>query len=267
MLAFLFGKKRKPSKKPKKLPKALLKLARKYRIKVTVRRGSKKVYKPISVIKKQIKMKMKRKSSPKRRRARFGFGLDGGQFIRNPKDYGYGSDVDQINGVVPYTSQVVQNVKANNARLSRIEIGKGKYMDTRLSKNQLPVYGVGKTFFNDTIPGVLPPNHMYMGQPDGSMVALGSPFSAYKKPAFGKKKTSGARVLSNKFPGVLSGARGMSVTFMSGAGKNVTRKLKKEKKNMYTFKIKTRRGGSIFKVTGPLKKGKKVTVTLLRKLR
>jgi len=266
MLAFLFGKKRRPSKKPKKLPKALLKLARKYRIKVTVRRGSKKVYKPISVIKKQIKMK--RKSPPRRRRrARFSFGFDSAPFERNPKDYGYDESVKQVNGVGPYTNQVVQGVKENNTRLSRLEMSKGKYIDTRLKKSQLPVHGVGRVFFDSVEPAVLPPNWYYMGQAKGDPVAVGSPFAAYKKAAFGKKKTVRARILSNKFPGVLSGTRGMSVTFTNSAGKKVSKKLKKLKKNMYTFKIKNRRGGSIFKVSGPLKKGKKVTVILLRKLR
>ena len=54
-----FGKKRKTRKvrKLKKLPKALIRMAKKYKVKVTIKRGGKRIYKSIILIKKQIRQK------------------------------------------------------------------------------------------------------------------------------------------------------------------------------------------------------------------
>ena len=60
---FLFGKKKRKTRKVrsvKRLPKAIIRKCRKLKIKVTKRVGSKKVYKKLSVLKKQIKMKLKK---------------------------------------------------------------------------------------------------------------------------------------------------------------------------------------------------------------
>ena len=79
MLRFSFGRKRKSKKKAlKKPPKALIKRCRKYRIRVFRKVGGRKVYKSISVLKRQLKKKIKskrkqRKSSfGKRRKSSFG---------------------------------------------------------------------------------------------------------------------------------------------------------------------------------------------------
>lgn len=56
-MLFLFGKKRKMRKTTKKPPAALLKKCRKYRIKTTMKKGGKKVYRKVSVLKKLIKKK------------------------------------------------------------------------------------------------------------------------------------------------------------------------------------------------------------------
>ena len=51
---------RKTRKTRKPIPKKILRLCKKLKIKTTVKRGSKRVYKKLSVLKKQIKMKMKK---------------------------------------------------------------------------------------------------------------------------------------------------------------------------------------------------------------
>lgn len=62
-----FGKRRRKSRKVKKtrkvkkIPKKIIRLCKKLKIKTTVKRGSKRVYKKLSVLKKQIKMKMKKR--------------------------------------------------------------------------------------------------------------------------------------------------------------------------------------------------------------
>ena len=79
MNLFLFGKKRRVSKKKKSVkrpPKRLLRLCKKYGIKTTIKRGKKRVYKKVSVLKKLIKMKRKKvvkkskRKSPRRKMTR-----------------------------------------------------------------------------------------------------------------------------------------------------------------------------------------------------
>jgi hypothetical protein len=84
---FGFGKKRKSNKKStskkstskksasKKPPAKLLRLCKKLKIKVTIKRGSKRVYKKVTLLKKLCKRKMKLKKSRKvrtQRKSRFG---------------------------------------------------------------------------------------------------------------------------------------------------------------------------------------------------
>jgi len=62
MLAFLFGRRKKIRRKVrvnKKPPKALIKRARKYKVRVTIKKGSRRVYKSVRLILKQIKQKKK----------------------------------------------------------------------------------------------------------------------------------------------------------------------------------------------------------------
>jgi hypothetical protein len=72
MLSFLFGKKKKKHSvkkgKGRKPPARLIKLCKKYRIKVTKKVGKKRIYKKVSVLKKQLKQKIKKN----KRRSRFG---------------------------------------------------------------------------------------------------------------------------------------------------------------------------------------------------
>jgi hypothetical protein len=79
MLSFLFGRrkrrtvKRKSIKKP---PTRLIKMCRKYKIKCTKKVGKRRVYKSVTVLKKQLKRKLKNKKTRKvrrtRRKTRFG---------------------------------------------------------------------------------------------------------------------------------------------------------------------------------------------------
>lgn len=69
MLSFLFGKKKKKhSSKGRKPPSALLRMCKKYSIKVTRKVGKKRIYKKVSVLKRQLKQKMKKN----KRRSSFG---------------------------------------------------------------------------------------------------------------------------------------------------------------------------------------------------
>jgi hypothetical protein len=195
MFEFLFGKK--VAKKSVKYPKGLLKMAKKYKVKLTVKRGSKRVRKSVKTLKKQIKMRMRK---VRRVRHRFGFGSRAGVF-NTEADYGYSQDVRQVPGITDYTNVVVQSEKKNADRPinqpdgvnSLTPDGKVKLASTRLpASTNLPVYGVGKTFFNQTVPGNMSPRWYAMAQPKsagGGLLQVGWPFSAYKaQSAFGKKR-------------------------------------------------------------------------------
>jgi hypothetical protein len=105
MLNFLFGKKKKKRSvkkgKGRKLPAVLLRLCKKYHIKVTRKVGKRRIYKKVSVLKKQLKHKMKNKN--KQRRSRFGFDnitniLNIKNLIKQLQDYKDG--VGSINSVL-----------------------------------------------------------------------------------------------------------------------------------------------------------------------
>jgi hypothetical protein len=205
MLAFLFGKKKKRSiKKSPKLSKAVLKMAKKYKVKVTIRRGSKKVYKPLRIVMKQIKIakrthhrrttrrtsrriSRRRNVKPRVYTKKMHFG--GGFFNKNNNDnngYGPGPDARQNLGNSSYTNSVIQTKLNNMDRPTRIPSGNTTINTTLVPFR--PIFGTGKTFFNQTVPSTLPPNWQFMYQKDGSSVALGSPFSTYNNPAFGIKR-------------------------------------------------------------------------------
>ena len=178
-------------------------MAKKYNVNIFTKRGSKKVYKKLRIIKKQIKINKKKylaknkqikksgyvkipSSFGKQRRTnRFG-GMQPGVFSHDSK-YGYNQDVKQTPGI-GYSSQYVQNSKINMGRPSRQKYG-DEYGNAHVPNSNIPVYGVGKPFFTDIIPSALPPNWFGSRQPDGSFYLYGSPFSAYKKSSsFGKTR-------------------------------------------------------------------------------
>jgi len=189
MAFFSFGKKSKRRvqrrKGPKKPPAALLKKCRKHRIKTTMKKGGRKVYRKVSVLKKLLARKMRKVSHKKVHRRRtvrrrgMGFGSSMGSAFTQPANYGYDQKVQQYPQLLSQSSQV-SNAQMN---LSRPE-GMG------LAEAELPVYGVYRNFFGQDVPTQLPANYNFMGQPDGTLFPVGAPFQSYKKPiaSFGKKK-------------------------------------------------------------------------------
>jgi len=192
MAVFSFGKKikrrvhrRKGAKKP---PAALLKKCRKHRIKTTMKKGGRKVYRKVSVLKKLLARKMRKHKKSNRkvhRRSRrvarrgMGFGSSMGSAFIQPANYGYDQKVQQYPQLLSQSSQV-SNAQMN---LSRPE-------GMALAEAVLPVYGVYRDFFGQDVPTQLPANYNFMGQPDGTLFPVGAPFQAYKTPiaSFGKKK-------------------------------------------------------------------------------
>ena len=174
-------------------------MAKKYKVKLTVKRGSKRVRKSVKTLKKQIKTRMRKVRRVRRVRHRFGFGSHAGVF-NTEADYGYSQDVRQVPGISDYTNVVVQSAKKNAERPinqpdgvnSLTPDGKVKLASTRLPPPFKPVHGVGKTFFNQTVPGNMSPRWYAMAQPKsagGGLLQVGWPFSGFKaEAAFGKKR-------------------------------------------------------------------------------
>jgi hypothetical protein len=190
----LFGRKvRKIRRKVlvKKPPANIIKQCKKYRIKTTIKRGSKRVYKKTSVLKRQIKKARKnlkkktrrthkvrktRKTRKVRRvRRRFHFG-ESAPFSNQTPDYGYNTQDTLRQGILNQSVSIVDD-KSNINRPPGFGLNSGS----------IPVYGTYAPFFGEKVPRVVPPNWDFMGQPDGSLYAVGSPFSRYTTPNFGKR--------------------------------------------------------------------------------
>jgi hypothetical protein len=199
MAFFLFGKKRKAAKRStrkkgaKKPPAALLRKCRKLKIKCTRKVGGRRVYRKTSLLKKLVSKKMRksrkggrrstRRRSTHRRSVGFGrrrisrFGAVGDFSNAGPSSYGYNQGVVQKPGILNQSSQIV-TAATNGSRPSGLGLP-GEYV---------PTYGVGRPFFNETVPTQVGPNWNFMGQPDGSAYAVGGPFVGYRAPAsFGRR--------------------------------------------------------------------------------
>jgi hypothetical protein len=197
MKLFSFGKKRKNVSRilTKKPPAALLKRCRKYRIKTTMKKGGKRVYRKVALLKKLLKkkirkMKKARKVSKKTRKVskktrkvkarkvkrRMGFGADGYEFTK-PANYGFDQSVQQYPGTL---SQTISTITAKN-NISRPE-------GFSFQDGQIPAYGVFRDFFGESVPTQVPPNYNFMGQPDKSLMPVGAPFQRYTSAnSFGKR--------------------------------------------------------------------------------
>jgi hypothetical protein len=192
MAFFLFGKKRRSTRKkasPKKPPAKILRMCKKLKIKCTVKRGGKRVYRKVSVLKKLISRKKGRKTvsrsagfgARRRHKARFGFGAEASFSNAGPAGYGYNQPVVQKPGILNQSSQIVSS-STNDARPSGLGLP-GEY---------LPTYGVYRPFFGENVPTQVGPNWNFMGQPDGSAFAVGGPFARYTAPAsFGRRGRRG----------------------------------------------------------------------------
>jgi hypothetical protein len=202
MAFFLFGKKKKSKsrKTTKKPPAAILKKCRKLKIKTTKKVGSKRVYKSVSMLKKLIRRKSKKthrkshRKSHRRSHRRSGFGKiksrfqfgSAGEFTNSgPSDFGYNQKVMRRDGILNQSSQIIVDAAANAARPN------GMIVD---ASTKLPIYGVGRPFFTETVPTQIAPEWNAMGQPDGSMYNVGGPFVGYSAPAaFGRMRRYRAR--------------------------------------------------------------------------
>ena len=197
---FSFGKKkRKTCKKP---PAKLIKLAKKYRVKIKVKHGSRMVYKHVSVIKRQIKKRIR----SIKRTSRFG----NAPFL-NPKGYGYHTKIRRNPGSLSQTSSVV--TRRNNIN---------RPAGTGLKSKYFPTYGTYARFFTEKVPRVVGPRSIgFMGQPDGSLYAVGAPFYRYNKPNnFGLRsfkglasKVKGAGGAASKLKGARDKAKTASMIF------------------------------------------------------
>jgi hypothetical protein len=129
-------------KRVPKPPSALIKKAKKYHIKVTKKVGRKRLYKRVSVLKKQIKNAMRKMRKTRRvRKSRFGFG-EPAVFNKETPGYGYNQKVNQYPGTPSQSSAYVDNVSANSARPANME----------LSNQYVPTYGTYKDFFGQKVP-------------------------------------------------------------------------------------------------------------------
>jgi hypothetical protein len=185
---FSFGKrkaKRRSTKgRGRKPPAAILKKCKKLRIKVLVKKGKKRVYRKISMLKKLIKRKMKSKKSKRghrksksRRVVRRRFGFGSASFSNNVANYGYNQPVVQNLGNLPQTNQYV-TAASNDLRPPELT----------LSKSDVPTMGVYRPFFGEQVPTQVGPRDlMFMGQPDGTSFPVGGPFARFTTP-FGRKR-------------------------------------------------------------------------------
>ena len=183
---FGFGKRRKnKTKQSQKPPARLIKMCRKHKIKCTRKVGHRRVYKSITVLKRQLhkKMKMLKKKrsvkktvKPKKKRSvkrRFHFG-NAAAFIQ-PSNYGYNQKVEQAQGTLSQSSQVITPE-------TNINRPPGFGVDT----NSLPINGVYRPFFTEQVPTQVGPNSIgFMGQPNGSLYPVGGPFNKFT--SFGKR--------------------------------------------------------------------------------
>ena len=169
-MLFGFGKKRKLVKKNSKNKKPssrLVKLARKYRVKISIKVGKRRVYKTDKLLMKQIRRKMKKSKKllkkPRRRVVRFGEAA----FLTTYKQLGI---LDQ--------SSAIANSSNNTNRPKGLGIDK---INTQVSKSSLPVYGTYADFFGEKVPKVLPPNWYCNKDRKGNCTPVGWPFYAYRK--------------------------------------------------------------------------------------
>ena len=196
---FSFGKrkaKRSTKGRGRKPPAAILKKCKKLRIKVLIKKGKKRVYRKISLLKKLIKRKMKskkthrksRKSHRKTRkvvRRRFGFGS--APFSNNVANYGYNQPVVQNLGNLPQTNQYV-TAASNDLRPPELT----------LSQKDVPTMGVYRPFFGEQVPTQVGPRDlMFMGQPDGTSFPVGVPFARFTTPFGRRRKTRRSRFGNN----------------------------------------------------------------------
>ena len=183
----------------KKPPKKLLYICKKLKVKTTTKRGSKRVYKSVSTLKraclKKIKnLKKKYYSFGKRTRRRTKRKVSKRKVSRRTtvmkggvghmgKLYSYGKKTSRFGTPAPFSS-------------NQGNFGYNDPYPTNSGVNYYTTQGSGfyKPFFGADVPAVIPPEWDCNRQPDGSCVPVGSPFLpnnfGNKKVKFGKKNTN-----------------------------------------------------------------------------
>ena len=125
---------------------------------------------------KKIRKTRKRKVKPKRKiRRKFKFG-ESAPVIKS-STYGYNDTETRKQGILDQSSMIV----TDKSRAYRPG-------DFQVSEDSGSIYGVYTPFFGEHVPKVVPPSWSCMGQADGSCYPLGGDVSAFRTPAFGKKK-------------------------------------------------------------------------------
>lgn len=191
MTLFSFGKTKKRStrKLVKKPSASIIRMCRKYKIKVTRKVGSKRVYKKLADLKRQIKKakkarkakKVKRRSAfgkKRRSRRRFRFGADSlsPDAYTDPSDFGYNQTVRSAPGVLSQSSMVV--TKQNND---------SRPGDTKIENLNTDIFGVYRPFFTEQVPTQIGPRSIgFMAQPNGTLYPDGGLVSGYS--SFGKRR-------------------------------------------------------------------------------
>ena len=170
---FSFGKKRSVKRSSNKPSAALLKICRSCGVSATIKRGSRRVYRSTAVLKKLCLKKLRSHLKMLTRGSSFGFG----PFVQ-PKAYGYHQKVKRHPGSLPQTNAIVTS--KNNIN---------RPPGTGLTSKYIPTYGSYARFFTEKVPKVVGPRSIgFMGQPDGTLYAVGSPFYRYTHPATHKPK-------------------------------------------------------------------------------
>ena len=140
-----FGKKRKaPKRKTTKIPANIKKLCRRFKIKMTVKRGSKRVYKSLRVLKRLIKNK-KSKVTPKRTVTKRKTTKRTVKRIKHPKKYYANLNLSKLRSLGIKKSDPKFFIKVNN--LSKKMVGKsGKYVNYK--GEYIPVEGWCREYGN-----------------------------------------------------------------------------------------------------------------------
>ena len=163
---FSFGKRK--STRSHRPPAKLLQICRQCGVKSTHKRNGRRCYHSTSVLKKRC-LKVLHAHLKKLDKRGSGFGMAP---FSQPKAYGYHEKIHRHPGSLPQTNSVV--TRKNNIN---------RPPGTGLNSKNIPTYGTYARFFTEKVPKVVGPHSIgFMGQPDGTLYAVGSPFYRYTQP-------------------------------------------------------------------------------------
>jgi len=160
----------------RKPSKSLVKMARRHGVKVSIRRGGRRLYKSAAVIKRQIKKKQVRGRHVTRRRV----------IRRRVNGHKYRNVLTGCGGLKKKVCQSNPNCtytrRGCRGRKGTVEKGlvyEGPMLPSEFG-NRKTRFGdstsVCRQFFNDCVPTMVSPEWNAMIQPDGSYIQVGAPF-------------------------------------------------------------------------------------------